>query len=131
MPRCGSCYRPIAWIAEAGDDTFAEVVEQATLPVLVDFWAPWCAPCRTVSPVLDELAADFAGRVKLVKVNVDEAPGLTDRFVIRHIPSLMIMDHGRKIAFQPGAAPRQALRDWVAKALEQRHQSASAHGRTE
>ena len=76
----GHCQAPLPWIAEAGDTSFSEVVESSTIPVLVDFWAPWCGPCRTVSPVLEKLARQYAGRVKLVKVNVDEAPQISGRF---------------------------------------------------
>src|ERR687884_1975203 len=74
IPRCGNCHRPLPWIAEAGDDTFAEVVEQAKLPVVVDLWATWCGPCRMVSPALEQLATERAGRIKLVKVDIDAAP---------------------------------------------------------
>src|SRR5690348_8110408 len=73
-PRCGNCRAPLPWIVDAGDDTFAAVTETSTVPVLVDLWAPWCGPCRMVSPALETLAGDLAGRIKLVKVNVDEAP---------------------------------------------------------
>src|SRR5215469_5545900 len=73
-PRCGNCREPIPWMAQAGDGSFGEVVERAGLPVLVDFWAPWCVPCRMVSPALARIAADLAGRIKLVKVNVDSSP---------------------------------------------------------
>lgn len=116
-PRCGNCHQPIAWIAEAGDDNFFDVVENASLPAVVDFWAPWCAPCRMVSPILEELAQDLAGQIKLVKVNVDDAPKLADRFTVRHIPSLMVMHHGRQLAFRPGAAPKHELRPWIEEAL--------------
>ena len=71
LPSCGHCGAALPWITDGGDDTFAEIVETSSLPVLVDLWAPWCGPCRTVSPVLETLARDLGGRIKLVKVNVD------------------------------------------------------------
>ncbi len=77
IPRCGNCHHPLPWIADAGDDTFAEIAEAASLPVIVDMWAPWCGPCRMVSPALEQLAADLAGQIKLVKVNVDDSPKLS------------------------------------------------------
>lgn len=125
-PHCGNCHQPIAWITDAGDDSFTEVVERCEIPVVFDFWAPWCAPCRMVSPVLEELASDLAGRIKLVKVNVDDEPKLADRFDVRHIPSLMVMFRGEQLAFRPGAAPKHQLRPWVEEALNrasQRHQT--------
>ncbi len=75
VPRCAQCHAPLPWLTEAGDDNFAEVADQATIPVLVDLWAPWCGPCHMVSPALERLAREMAGRIKLVKVNVDAAPG--------------------------------------------------------
>src|SRR3979411_962132 len=74
VPRCGNCGSPLPWITDAGDNNFAAVVEEAAIPVLVDLWAPWCGPCRMVSPALERLASGFAGRVKLVKGHVDAAP---------------------------------------------------------
>src|SRR5260370_30205122 len=78
--RCGNCHKPLPWIADAGDATFAEVAERSRVPALVDFWAPWCGPCRMVSPALERIATDLAGQIKLVKVNVDTAPTLQQRF---------------------------------------------------
>src|ERR1700742_3939531 len=74
VPRCGHCHQPLPWIADATDDTFAEIAEAASVPVVVDLWAPWCGPCRMVSPALEQVARDLAGQVKLVKVNVDNSP---------------------------------------------------------
>src|SRR5260370_22878184 len=79
-PRCGNCHKPLPWIADAGDATFAEVAERSRVPALVDFWAPWCGPCRMVSPALERIATDLAGHIKLVNVNVDTAPTLQQRF---------------------------------------------------
>src|ERR1700734_3397135 len=79
-PRCGKCHQPLPWIADADDTTFSEIAEAARIPVLVDLWAPWCGPCRMVSPALEQLARDLAGPVKLVKVNVDVSPQISQRF---------------------------------------------------
>ncbi|WP_214110970.1 thioredoxin family protein [Acrocarpospora catenulata] len=95
VPRCGSCHHPLPWIAEAGDGTFAEVAERADLPVVVDFWARWCQPCRTVTPVLEQLSKEMAGRLKIVKVDVDRASGLARRFAIKHVPMMIMIDHGQ------------------------------------
>jgi thioredoxin 2 len=116
-PRCGNCHRPLPWIADAGDDTFAEVAEAAVIPVVVDMWAPWCGPCRMVSPALELVARELAGRVKLVKVNVDEAPKLQRRFSVQAIPALMVLRQGRVLAQRAGAAPARDLRSWVEEAI--------------
>ena len=116
-PRCGQCRSPLPWLADAGDGDFAEVAERAPVPVLLDLWAPWCGPCRMVSPALEELARAFAGRVKLVKVDVDTAPGLSRRFDVRSVPTLIVLDRGRVVARQAGAAPAPALRSWLENAL--------------
>jgi thioredoxin 2 len=126
-PRCGHCRAPLPWIADAGDQDFAEVVERASLPVLVDLWAPWCGPCRMVSPALENLAREFAGRVKLVKVNVDEAPGVGARFAVQGIPTLLLARQGRVVARQTGAAPEAALRSWLEQALAQDREAAGGH----
>ena len=97
-PRCGNCHQPLPWIVDAGDATFAEVVEQAAVPVLVDFWAPWCGPCRMVSPALAQLAGEKPGQIKLVKVNVDESPRLQQRFGVQSIPTLMVFRDGQVVA---------------------------------
>ena len=116
-PRCGSCHQRLPWITQAGDATFAEIVERAAIPVLVDFWAPWCGPCRAVSPALEQLAGEMAGQLKLVKINVDESPRLQQRFGVQSIPTLMLLRRGQVIAQQVGAAPATALRAWLEQSL--------------
>lgn len=117
VPRCGNCQAALPWIANADDDTFAEVSDVSTIPVLVDLWAPWCGPCRMVSPALENLARQYAGRVKLVKVNVDEAPRTAGRFTARSIPTLLLLKDGRVVASQIGAAPEATLKAWLDGAL--------------
>src|SRR2546421_216617 len=82
-PHCGKCGRPLPWVTESGSADFEAVAEKSPVPVVVDFWAPWCAPCRTVSPALGRLAEELAGRLKVVKVNTDSEEALASRFGIR------------------------------------------------
>jgi thioredoxin 2 len=117
IPQCGNCHSPLPWIADAGDDGYRDVVEASSLPVLVDLWAPWCGPCHLVSPALEQLANDFAGKVKLVKINVDESPSISQRFGVQGIPTLLVTRKGEVIARQTGAAPESTLRAWLEDAL--------------
>jgi thioredoxin 2 len=112
-PRCGKCRSALPWISDADDGDFASVAEEAPVPVLLDLWATWCGPCRMVSPALERLAHAYAGRIKLVKVDVDRAPGLSRRFEVRAVPTLLVLDRGRVVARQAGAAPESALRRWL------------------
>jgi thioredoxin 2 len=107
----------LPWIVDAGDHDFGLVAEQSPVPAVIDFWAEWCGPCRMVSPVLDKLARERAGHIKLVKVDVDSAPGLSRRFDVQAIPTLMVIVGGRVVARQAGAAPAQVLRSWLDGAL--------------
>ena len=118
VPRCGNCHQPLPWIADAGDDSFAEVAEAASLPVVVDLWAPWCGPCRMVSPALAQVATDLRGRIKLVKVNVDDSPKIQQRFAVQAIPTLLVLRHGEVVARQAGAAPAARLRAWIEEAIK-------------
>ncbi len=112
-PRCARCHQDLPWIAEAGDADFATVVERASLPVVVDLWAPWCGPCRMISPALEEVAERLRGRMKLVKVNVDESPATAQRFGVQGIPTLLLFRHGQLIDRSIGAQGAGQLQSWI------------------
>lgn len=116
-PRCARCQRWMPWIVVACDDDFMEVADNCTLPVLVDFWATRSGPCQIVSPTLVQLAYERAGQLKLVKVDIDANPGLTQRFSVQSAPTLLVLDRGRQLARQSGAPPLATLRHWVDRAL--------------
>lgn len=112
-PRCGECHSWLPWIVDCGDADFADVVEKSSVPVLVDLWAPWCGPCKTLSPALEQLATERAGALKLVKVNVDSAPQTSQRFGVQAVPTLLITRSGEVLDRRAGAAPVAALRMWL------------------
>ncbi len=108
VPTCGSCHAVLPWVVSATDATF-DVEANAAVAVLVDLWAPWCGPCRVVGPIVEELARDYAGRLKVVKVNVDECPGLARRFSAFSIPTLVVLSGGRVVDRVVGAVPKDRL----------------------
>lgn len=95
------------------DATFQKEVIDYHLPVLVDFWAPWCGPCKMVAPILEKLAAEFAGQIRVAKVNTDENPGLSQNFQIMSIPTIMLIKEKTIVFSQPGALPESAFRDLI------------------
>ena len=99
------------------DASFKTDVLEAGLPVLVDFWAPWCGPCRAVAPVLDQLDGELAGRLKIVKMNVDENQQIPAQFGIRSIPTLMLFKDGKLASQKVGAAPKSDLSRWISAAV--------------
>jgi thioredoxin 2 len=116
-PRCAQCKEYLPWIAEATDADFDAVVERASIPVVVDLWAPWCGPCRMISPALEEVARRLRGRMKLVKVNVDENPQISVRFGVQGIPTLLLFRNGELIDTVVGARGAEQLQAWVEGAL--------------
>jgi thioredoxin 2 len=108
VPVCASCKAALPWLVHATDDTFDQEAD-ASVAVLVDLWAPWCAPCRLVAPTLEALAREYAGRLKVVKVNVDENPALAQRFQAFSIPTLVVLRHGREVDRIVGALPKPQL----------------------
>ncbi|GAA1640731.1 thioredoxin [Catellatospora bangladeshensis] len=117
VARCGSCRGLLPWLTEATDADFDAVAVQSSLPVLLDLWAPWCGPCRMVAPGVERAAQQFAGRLKVVKVNVDHSPNTAARYQAQSIPLLLVLQDGEVVARQLGAVPPDALLRWVEGAL--------------
>ena len=95
------------------DATFDAEVRQSDIPVVVDFWAEWCGPCKQIGPALEELSEEYAGRVKIVKVNVDENPSAPQQMGVRGIPALFLFKGGEAVDQKIGAAPKAALKTWI------------------
>ena len=102
---------------QVSDASFKEDVLDSELPVLVDFWAPWCGPCRMVAPVVDEIAQQYEGKVKVVKLNTDENPNTASQYGIRSIPTLMIFKGGQRVDMVVGAVPKTTLASTLEKYL--------------
>jgi thioredoxin 1 len=100
------------------DESFRQDVLEAPGPVLVDFWAEWCGPCKAVGPVLDELARDYAGKLTVAKVDIDENPVTPNEYGVRGIPTMLLFRDGKLLDQKVGALPKSALKDWIAGQLE-------------
>jgi thioredoxin 1 len=103
-------------VAKVSDADFEAQVLKATEPVVVDFWAEWCGPCKMIAPALEEIAGSLNGKVKIVKLNVDESPNTAQKYGIMSIPTLMLFKNGELASRQVGAAPKQKLEQWITSA---------------
>ena len=108
-PQCASCHAALPWLVNVDDHEFAAAIDTNQI-VLVDLWAPWCGPCRMVAPILERLAGQYAGKVKVVKVNVDDNPRTSTRFDARSIPTLVILRGGQTVTSLVGAQPEAVLK---------------------
>jgi thioredoxin len=104
-------------LGKVSDSTFDSEVLKATSPVVVDFWAEWCGPCRMIAPALEEIAGSLDGKVKIVKLNVDENPQTAAKYGIQSIPTLMLFKNGQMASRQIGAVPKQKLEQWITTAV--------------
>ena len=102
-------------VADVTDATFEQEVLKSSLPVLVDFWAPWCGPCRAVAPVVDEIATEFNGKLKVLKINTDENPKTAQSYRISGIPSLLVFKNGQPVEQVVGAVPKSTLTSAIQK----------------
>ena len=118
-PVCGKCKAPlpVGKPQPVTDATFAQDVEGSPVPVLVDAWAPWCGPCHMIAPIVDQLAAELAGRVRVVKLNVDDNPRTAARFDLRSIPTLLVLKGGREIDRLVGVQPKQEIARRLERAI--------------
>lgn len=99
------------------DDSFDAEVKNSDIPVVVDFWAEWCGPCKQIGPALEEISTEMAGKVKIVKVNVDENPNSPAQMGVRGIPALFIFKDGQVVSNRAGAAPKAALQGWIEESI--------------
>ena len=117
VPHCAKCASALPWLVDVSAADFQSGVAESPVPVLADFWAPWCGPCRMVAPAVEKIANELAGKLKVVKINTDEQPELGERFGVRSIPTLVLFEGGKERDRVIGARQAHALRNWLDEKL--------------
>jgi thioredoxin 2 len=117
VSRCAVCHQLLPWVVDADRESF-EAEIRASVPVVIDFWAPWCGPCRMVTPSLERLAHAHAGKLKVVKLNVDEAPDIGARYEVQGIPLLVLLRKGKELDRLVGAAPERQIESWLRRHVD-------------
>ena len=104
-------------VMSVSDDSFEKEVLQSTTPVLIDFWAEWCGPCKMLAPIIDEISLALGGKVKILKMNIDENPNIPSSLGIRSIPTMMLFKDGKQIASKVGVLPKNSIQEWIDSSL--------------
>ncbi|WP_341763638.1 thioredoxin [Candidatus Tisiphia endosymbiont of Beris chalybata] len=100
-------------VNDVTDGTFEKEVLESTMPVVVDFWASWCGPCKMLTPILEELSTELEGKIKVVKINIDDNPNTPSKFGIRSIPTMILFENGKNVATKMGALPKDTIKEWI------------------
>jgi thioredoxin 2 len=117
VPRCAVCHHLLPWVIDADRESF-EAELAASVPVVIDFWAPWCGPCKMVTPSLERLARAHAGRLKIVKLNVDDEPQIAGRYGVQGIPLLVLVRNGAELDRLVGAVPETQIESWFKRHVD-------------
>jgi len=113
MPRCAKCHTNLPWLADVRTAEFDRVISSSAMPILVDLWAPWCGPCQAVGPILEHIAHQRAGSLRVVKINVDHEPDVSASLGVQGIPTMVLFNRGVEVGRQVGAIPAHRIDAWI------------------